>query len=416
MNLPAVSRFAAVLLLSMPVIAQATNSVFSHGYGQTSEGAGGVGVVLAEDSGALAANPAVALAVAPRWDLGTDIYKVSIRSTLRGNAAGDDARYRSDGQEVFIIPQGGFVARYGDRIGYGATLFAAGLGTDYPNNPYQRFGGSPRGGVKLGQSILSSALAYALTPRHTIGVGINLAYQSISVVGIEFLGALSVAPQQVSNQGREGAFGYGAQLGYRGQLADTLTLGLSWRSRTNFSRFDDYRGLLPDGDLDMPTTYNAGLMWTPVPVLALAFEAQRAEYSDQKATGHRAERLAQGEALGSPNGPGFGWRDQTVLKFGAVWTASPQWTLRAGYSRATQLLPPSETFLGMMAPLVMRDHVTAGLTWRSANSGWDYTAMLGAALSGAVDGRNSIPPALGGGEADGTAQQRFIGLAIGRRF
>ena len=125
----------------------------------------------ARDLAALQAK--VALAVAPRWDLGTDIYKVSIRSTLRGNAAGDDARYLSDGQEVFIIPQGGFVARYGDRIGYGATLFAAGLGTDYPDNPYQRFGGSPRGGVKLGQSILSSALAYALTPRHTIGVGIN---------------------------------------------------------------------------------------------------------------------------------------------------------------------------------------------------------------------------------------------------
>lgn len=48
-----------------------------------------------------------------------------------------------------------------------------------------------------------------------------------------------------------------------------------------------------------------------------------------------------GRATGAPgdsDGPGFGWRDQTVYRVGVAYDATRDLTLRVGYNDANQLL------------------------------------------------------------------------------
>jgi long-chain fatty acid transport protein len=68
--------------------------------------------------------------------------------------------------------------------------------------------------------------------------------------------------------------------------------------------------------------------------------------------------------LGGDNGAGFGWDDVTVYKFGAQWELRPDWTLRAGFSTTEQPVPTSGVLFNVLAPAVVEDHYTLGLTKR----------------------------------------------------
>ncbi|MEO6324091.1 MAG: hypothetical protein ABIQ65_05650 [Thermoanaerobaculia bacterium] len=52
----------------------------------------------------------------------------------------------------------------------------------------------------------------------------------------------------------------------------------------------------------------------------------------------------------------------TTYKLGVQWVASPAWTLRAGYAHCRQPIPESEVLFNILAPGVVEDHVTAGLS------------------------------------------------------
>ncbi len=52
------------------------------------------------------------------------------------------------------------------------------------------------------------------------------------------------------------------------------------------------------------------------------------------------------------------WKDQTVLQFGAEWAATPEWTLRGGFNRASQPIP--EAYVNPLFPATVERHLTAG--------------------------------------------------------
>jgi long-chain fatty acid transport protein len=60
-----------VLAVLSPVIAQATNGYFAHGYGVRNKSMGGVGAALSQDAVAAAVNPAGMAFVDNRIDLGS---------------------------------------------------------------------------------------------------------------------------------------------------------------------------------------------------------------------------------------------------------------------------------------------------------------------------------------------------------
>jgi long-chain fatty acid transport protein len=69
-----------------------------------------------------------------------------------------------------------------------------------------------------------------------------------------------------------------------------------------------------------------------------------------------------------------------------------------------------------LAPATVQSQFAAGLRGESASHRWEYSGYLLYAPSDKVDGRNSIPAAFGGGEANIQLSEFSIGFAVGYKF
>ncbi|QHS10313.1 OmpP1/FadL family transporter [Sinimarinibacterium sp. NLF-5-8] len=402
-------------LMGLP--AYASYGPYEHGYGIKSMGAGGIGFVQPEDGYAVNANPAAAAFLDHRLDLGLNWIVVQPGGSIEGNAAGDDQKYNSDGARHFPIPQAAYVRPLSERLSFASTLFAAGIGSDYRQNPYARFGADDTGGLSVTQSGLSAMLAWRLRQTQAIGAGINLSYRAFELKGAQPFTALSQAPERVTNQGSRGGLGISLSLGWQAQLSQTVSAGVGWRSTTYTEKIDRYAGVLPDqGRLNMPALWGGGLAFTPTPRLTLAVDYQRVEYASEPALGHPLARLTEhDQPLGADAGPGFGWRDQNIYKLGLIWRASERLTLRAGYSQGSVIMPPSQTLFGLLAQAVGKRHYTAGATY-ALTPQWEMTGYAAVQPRNEVRGQQSIPADFGGGEAHVFFTSYSAGLSISRRF
>ncbi|WP_169577464.1 OmpP1/FadL family transporter [Sinimarinibacterium sp. CAU 1509] len=404
------------ILWAASLPAHAAYGPFEHGYGIKSLGAGGIGYTSAEDSYWISGNPATAATLGARYDIGLDWVTVLPSGRIYDNAAGPDETYSSDGTRQFPIPQAGWIRPLSDQLTLGISIFSAGLGTDYTHNPYERFGGDPVGGLAMSQSGIVSALAYKPSPQQAIGISLNVSYQTLDVKGIQPFAALSENPDKFTNQGNDGAFGIGFTVGWTGELAPGLSAGLAYRSTTWTQRTDDYAGLLPDqGRLQLPAIWGGGLAYALRQGLTVAVDYQRVEYASERALGNPVSRLDQGHPMGSDNGPGFGWQDQDIYKLGLVWNLTPTLTLRGGYSHASQIVARTETLFNLLAPVVGQDHYTAGASWQS-KSGWELSGYAAVLERKNIHGQQSIPDALGGGEANVKNDMYMWGVSVGRPF
>jgi long-chain fatty acid transport protein len=67
--------------------------------------------------------------------------------------------------------------------------------------------------------------------------------------------------------------------------------------------------------------------------------------------------------LGGSNGAGFGWTDIDVWKLGVQYAIDDHWTVRAGYNRSDNPIRPQDVTFNILAPGVIEDHYTAGVTY-----------------------------------------------------
>jgi long-chain fatty acid transport protein len=128
--------------------AGATNGYFSHGYGVKAQGMTGVGIALAQDGLAAATNPAGITALGNRADLGLTWFRPNRGAEIVGNAFGADADYGGNGTSNFFIPEFGYTRRLSDSLSVGLAVYGnGGMNTDYPVNPYSRFGATGSAGA-----------------------------------------------------------------------------------------------------------------------------------------------------------------------------------------------------------------------------------------------------------------------------
>ena len=411
------SRMTATLLLATSAGgAQATLGLFEHGNGIQSMGMGGVSYSIAGETTALGANPAHALSLGHRYDVGVDTFWALATARYVDNDLGDDL-FRTDAKRYYYIPQGGYTRPLAERWAIGVSLLSAGLGPDYPRSPYERFGGASRVNFSLGSSSLSTALAYRIRPRHVLAASLNTGYQVLAINGLEFLAApqLSLVPDRVTNQGKDGAFTLGFSLGWIGEITPWLSAGIGYRSKNWSQRHEEYEGLIAgSGRLELPAIYGGGFTLRPASAWTVSIEAQRYTYRDERALRNGIGSLLEGVPLGSSNGPGFGLDDQNAYKLGLSWKPSPKLTLRAGYVHATEMVNAEETLFGFLGCLVITDQYTIGGSY--AFGDWELSGYAIDAPEQSIKGRNSIPEAFGGGEAWVTDQVVGIGISVGRRF
>jgi long-chain fatty acid transport protein len=193
-------------------------------------------------------------------------------------------------------------------------------------------------------------------------------------------------------------------------------VGAFYKSKVWSGKFDKYSGLFAQGGgFDVPASWGGGVAIKATDRLTVAADVKRIEYSDVQSVGNSIAPLFQGVPFGAEGAPGFGWKDITVGKFGAVFDANDRLTVRAGYSIGGNPVPQSETLLNILAPGVVTEHFTAGATIKTG-SNMELSAYAMHAPRNTVRGTGSIPANFGGGEADIRLSEISFGVAAGFTF
>ncbi len=148
--------------------------------------------------------------------------------------------------------------------------------------------------------------------------------------------------------------------------------------------------------------------------MLVALEWERIGYSDVASIGNPSTNQAP---LGSSNGPGFGWQDVDVWKIGVQWQQSPSLTLRAGYNRSDNPIMSRDVSFNILAPGVIKDHLTLGFTY-ALDKDSEITMAYMHAFSNSVEGAsffNAFAPGMGGNEKI-EMYQNSLGIAWGKRW
>jgi long-chain fatty acid transport protein len=402
-----------------PLAAQATTGYFQHGYGIKAQGMGGVGIALPQDALAAATNPAGIAWVGDRIDLGATLFMPDRGASITGSGApGANGTYDGNDTSSFLIPDFGYHRAINPSLTFGLAVYGnGGMNTDYKTNPFAGFGpNTGPAGVDLMQLFVAPTLAWK-SRNHAFGASLNLAYQRFKAEGIQGFAGFSASSGNVSNRGYDDSTGLGFRLGWTGQVSPAVTLGATYQSKTKMSEFDKYSGLFANqGDFDIPENYGFGIALKATPALTVAADVQQINYSDVQAVGNTADCFfAMTCQLGATNGPGFGWKDTTVYKIGFAWQMKPGTTLRAGYVTLDQPIPASQTFFNILAPGVVEDHLTLGLTLEMSKTS-ELSFMYMHAFEKKVNGSGSIPAGFGGGEANLRMSQDSLGVAYGWKY
>jgi long-chain fatty acid transport protein len=380
----------------------ATNGYFSHGYGIRYKGLAGAGVALRLGPLGPATNPAALAGMKKRYDFSLSLFNPNRQYTVTGAPSGPPffglapGTLESDGK-LFVIPSLAANWMLSDNSSIGVSIYGnGGMDTNYDS---PTFGFKPTG-VDLSQLFVAPTFAFKAAAKHSFGVTPILAFQRFEANGLKAFGPFSSAPDKLSNNSADPAFGFGARVGYLGEWMDFLSVGASYQTKVKMGEFNDYAGLFAEqGDFDIPANWTVGI-GLGFEQMGLAFDVQQILYSDIKSVGNPMDLRKNSPALptgapnpnfqplGSDNGWGFGWKDMTVVKGGIYFQTSGGWTWRAGYSKGEQPIPRSEVLFNILAPGVIEQHLTLGFT--KALGGKEIDVAIMRAFSKTVRGSNPL--------------------------
>ena len=419
----------------------ATNGYFQHGYGLKSKGMGGVATARAVDTFGGANNPASMVWVGDRIDFGADLFSPRRDSSRSGSSpllgpidgsADSDSKY-------FLIPEFGYNKMINPNLSLGVTVYGnGGMNTDYSGGqiPAASFCGgiNPTPGTKnllcgngqlgvdLIQLVVAPTLAYKATPNHSFGVSPLIGFQRFRIEGAQGFAGFSTNQANLTNQGHDNAHGYGVRFGWFGRLSDSVSVGAAYSTKIYMSKFDKYKGLFAEqGDFDIPVNYNIGIAFKATPKLTVAADYQRINYSDVKSVGNPSSNLAgcfagnPANCLGGSAGAGFGWRDISIIKIGFEYDYNQHWTWRAGYDHTQNPIRSSDVTINILAPGVVQDHLTLGLTHKTSRNG-ELTLSYMHAFNKSVTGPsffNGFTAPLSSGNETIRMHQNAFGIAYG---
>jgi long-chain fatty acid transport protein len=422
------ARIAALVAAALPLAASATDGYFSHGYGIKAKGMGGASIALTQDAFGGANNPATMAFAASQVAVGLDLFSPERKSERTGGAAfGLDGSAESD-SKYFAIPEFAYNRMIRPDLAVGLTVYGnGGMNTDYPGGqlpspggcgpatgpgtgfnpspgPYNLLCGTGHLGVDLSQLVVAPTIAWRFHPEHSIGISPLLGYQRFRAEGVQAFDnpQLTTSYGNVSNRGYDSSTGWGVRVGYYGQITPQLAVGATYQSKISMGEFDKYKGLFAEsGGFDIPSNWGIGLAFRPAPQWLLALDYVEINYSDAKSVNNPSGLILQcfgGNAaacLGGSDGAGFGWKDVKAFKIGVQYEVDPRWTVRAGYNHSDNPIGASDVTFNILAPGVIREHVTAGATYK-----WDaQDEVSGAfmyAFNNSVQGaslfNNFLPP------------------------
>jgi long-chain fatty acid transport protein len=245
------------------------------------------------------------------------------------------------------------------------------------------------------------------------GVTVSLDYARFEAEGLQAFSSASSDPTKLSNNGVDTATGIGLKVGLRGDFASGGTWGVSYRFKTDMSKFDKYAGLLKNqGDLDIAPTFTVGVA---LPIAAKTTLALDYHYIDYEAVDSIADptSLFPPNKFGSSNGPGFGWNSISVIKAGIEVQTSDTWFWRGGINYGESPLDENEFSTAFLVPATITTNVSAGFTKKLKNNNelsMVYVRSLNECQTGAFS------PAFGGGTLEACMEQNFLEVSYGMIF
>lgn len=363
---------AAVAAAVAVPAAFATNGYLPHGASTDAKAMGGVGIAVPMGGMAAASNPAAQMYVGNKLTFGMDWFR-PYRSATGFRTAGtpNDGIYRDSGSNDFFVPEFGYATPVGSSSSLGVVVYGAGLGTDY-GLAEPTLGSSPLY-MLLKQMTIAPTWATKVG-NHSFGVSLNLVKQTLDVRGLENFDSTtySQASGNVTNKGEDAATGIGVRVGWLGELTPNLSMGAFYQPQTSMSKFGKYRGMLAEqGKADVPAQYGLGLSFKAAPATVVGFDVVQVKWKDVKSFGNEITSdgswVTQGRLLGSSNGVGFGWKDQTVYKLGVSHQIG-KWNLRAGYNNGKSPVQATQTLFNTLAPAVTETHYTLGAGFALTNT------------------------------------------------
>jgi len=393
--------------LAVPLTAFATNGYFLIGFGTKSRAMGGVGIGYAASPTAAAVNPANMVDMGTRVGIDAALFNPKRRSACCVGSGGVVS-----GSNLFLIPTMGGAYKFNRKMSIGFAAIGAGANTRFEGNLFFDDPTLPglqpdRSGAVLGvnliQMIMAPGAAYRLDKHNAVGASLQLGVQTFRASGLnDAFRPFSRDPNNLTERGNDWSYGAGIRLGWRSVFFDKrLTLGLAYASKVYMTRFHKYSGLFADeGGFDIPENFGAGLSIKPTDKLVLAFDVVKILYSDVPSVGNPALPISSDPAnvvdkLGHRNGPGFGWKDQTVYKVGAEYHYNPKWTLRVGYNYGkTPIRENASLEFNVLAPATTEQHYTAGVTYtinKHHEVSFAGTYAQRNKLSTTIDGTTQLP-------------------------
>lgn len=410
---------ASIMLSIMSQQASATNGYAAHGFGTIQKAMGGAAVAGHDNAMNIATNPASMSFGKNNWTAGVDIFAPD-RSTSFTDSSGT-SNFDGNDDSNFVIPEFAYQRHLNDKFAVGIAVY----GNGGMNATYDRaIFGPPTGansGIDFAQLFIAPSVSMKLGDKHSVGVSLNLAYQRFKINGVTGFGQISTDPSSLSDNDYDDSTGAGITLGWQGKLTDTLTAGLAYRSETSMSRFKDYQGLFAEnGDFNIPSQITGGISVQATPRTTLALDVSRIHYTDVNAIANK-NNSATGGQLGATNGPGFGWEDQTIFKFGVKHQLNNKVALMAGYNHGSAPIQDTETAFNILAPAVVEDHLTLGLDYKltnKSNVSVQYMHAFNNKIKGAQAPGSFIQSPVTGEftTADIEMQQNSFGVAYSRDF
>jgi len=389
---------------ALPLSAGATDGYFSHGYGMKAKGRGGAATAMIGDAFGGANNPATMAYAGNRFEIGLDLFSPH-REAQRtdGVPIGLTGTSESD-SNYFFVPELAFNYMVRPDLALGVTVYGnGGLNTNYPGGelpspgacgpatgpgtgfnpqpgPYNLLCGTGRLGVDLSQLVIAPTIAWKFHQNHSVGLSPLLAYQRFQAEGLGAFGPFTTDAANFSNRGYDDAFGWGARVGYYGQLSPQVAIGASYSTKISMDEFDKYRGLFAEqGDFDIPSNWSIGIAFKPSPRWTIAADYVRINYDDVKAVNNPSANVGgclrgnASQCLGGSDGAGFGWQSINVWKLGVEHALDLNWTLRAGYNYSDNPIKPEDVTFNILAPGVIQHRVTLGGTYA-----WQQHEVTGA--------------------------------------
>jgi len=426
-----VKRFWQLLLL-FPVCLFATNGAADIGVGAKSKGMGGVGIALPQDAFASAMNPAGLIQVGCRLDLGVGYtrqesfqrhYNISNNQTI-------ELFTGSNKRRGLWWPEGALSWRYCSNQSVGLAIFVRGaLATkvNYLWFPYS--GNVAPSGFSAYTLFIVPSWSISFSPCLSVGVGLGGIVQwsdnNVDIAGVDS----SVAPN--ASDGRfigPGTAGGAGGVNVRGGILfsprNGFHLGVTYQTPALMGKIKKYGGQWPDGGRwDWPAEMGAGASYIFSDTLDCIMVSIDWVYRfwNRTATWGNSYVTAEAEAgglrylTGTELGPGFGWRNQTVWKFGASWNPCEIdcLTVRFGYNFCTNPIVGDEILLNRMTIANMQHHITVGATLAICRV--DLTFYYYHGFENVTKGRG---PLLinANTTADISIKQNAIGIQVGGRW